>query len=260
MSLMEDRKTTHTAMRRVVHYSRIIATRAALALCTLSMLGGHAVSAEKSGTCNPYEVAVIYEGLAELGAACRAIRDVVGYFQRINVYFSPKISIQFANRASEGPAGHSPAHGLFDPLQSRIVIYRVSDARPWGQAWSSKLVESFLRHEIVHLAVWQAVNRDRKRLRPEWHEFVAYAIQLELMDPDLRKEVLVTNQSVSAAKDLTEINEFSHGMNPEGFAVMAYKTYLERGGERFVRQLLNSEIIPPPFSYPFAVQPHEIRQ
>lgn len=230
-----------------------------LAAGALAVLIDPSASAEQAGKCNSYDVAVFYEDASELDAACRAIRDVVGYFQRIDVDVSSKVSVHFANRASNGSAGHSPAHGLFDPLQSRIVIYRASGARPWGKAWSSKLVGSFLRHEIIHLAIWQTVNGDRKRLRPEWHEFMAYAIQLDLMDPELLNQVLVAHGDVGAVKDLTEINEFSYGMNPEGFAVVAYRTYLERGAAAFVRQLLKSEIKPPPFSYLFAVQPHEIR-
>lgn len=101
-----------------------------LAAGALAILIGPSASAEQTGKCSSYDVAVFYEDASELDAACRAIRDVVGYFQRIDVDVSSKVSVHFANRASNGSVGHSPAHGLFDPLQSRIVIYRASDARP----------------------------------------------------------------------------------------------------------------------------------
>ena len=247
-------------LRSVKRNAQMVATGIALAGGLLLFLVGSGASQERSGHCRSREVAVVYEEPSELDAACRAIDEVVAYFRYFGFDTSAKVSLQFANRATEGYTGHGTAHGYFDPLRSQIVIYRASDAKPWRQPWSSKLVDSFMRHEIVHLAVWEVLKGDPKRLRREWHEFIAYAIQLDLMDPDLRQEVIAAHADVAPVKELAEINEFSYGMNPDGFAVLAFKTYLDRGGAVFVRQLLNGEIIPPAFSYPFAVQPHEVQR
>ena len=240
--------------------AQMFATGIALAVGLLLFLAGSGASQERSGHCSAHKVAVLYKEPSELDAACRAIDEVVAYFRAIGFDISSEVSLQFANRAGEGYTGHGTAHGYFDPLRSQIVIYRASGAKPWGQPWSPKLVGSFLRHEIVHLAIWEVLKGDLKRLRREWHELIAYAIQLDLMDPELRQEVLAAHADVVAVKDLTEVNEFSYGMNPEGFAVLALRTYLDRGGAVFVRRLLNGEIIPPAFSYPFAVQPHEVQR
>ena len=231
----------------------------ALAIAAIPTFAGHGVLAAQRGKCEPREIAVLYADPSELEAACNAVSDVVRYFAGIGFKVRTKVSIHFANRASDGSKRHSPAHGLFDPVRSQIVVYRVSDSKPWGQPWSPQFVESFLRHEIIHTVIWDVMKTNPKPLRPEWHEFIAYAVQFDLMDAGLRNKVLGAHTGVGPISDLSEVNEFSYGMNPDGFAVVAYKTYLARGAGTFVRQLLNFEIKPPPFSYPFAVQPHEIR-
>ncbi|MFM9848041.1 MAG: DUF6639 family protein [Hyphomicrobiaceae bacterium] len=237
---------------------QIIAT--VLVVAVFPLFAGHGVRAEQRDNCVPHGIAVVDADLSELEAACNAVSDVVRYFSGTGFQVPTKVSVHFANLGGEGARGHSLAHGLFDPLRSQIVIYRASNVRPWGQSWSPKLVESFLRHEIVHTVIWDVMKANPKRLGREWHEFIAYAVQLDLMDADLRNRVLGAQTSVGPITDLSEVNEFSYGMNPEAFAVVAYKTYLARDGAVFVRQLLNGEIIPPVFSYPFAVQPHEVQR
>jgi hypothetical protein len=96
-------------------------------------------------------------------------------------------------------------------------------------------------------------------LRREWHEFLAYAIQFEMMEPALRDKALDGFHEVRAFSHLGEINEFTYGMNPEAFAVAAYKTYLDRGGSVFVGAVLRDEIKLPAPSYPFPVLPDEVR-
>ena len=237
------------------------ATCTALVGCVLLFFLGVAVAAEQEGRCTgPSEVAVVYEDASELDAACRAVADVRGYFAGIGLEVPSKLAVHFADRAGADYKGHATAHGYFDPLRSLVVIYRLSDTEPWKQSWSPHLLGSFMRHEIVHLAVWEVLQGSSRQLRREWHEFIAYALQLDMMNPDLRQRILTAYADIDPAKDLAEINEFSYGMNPQVFAVMAFKTYRHRGAAEFVRRLLNAEIIPPPFSYPFAVQPHEVQR
>ena len=109
------------------------------------------------------------------------------------------------------------------------------------------------------MAVHRILRGDQARLRREWHEFIAYAIQLDLMDSKLRAAVLDNFAEVRAVADLSAINEFTYGMDPDVFAVTAYLTYRERGAQNLVRALLRGELVPPPFSFPFPVLPQEKR-
>ena len=211
--------------------------------------------AEKKGDCGHPGVNAIYEGPAELEVACAALIDIVVYFQRVGFEITPKISLRFDDRDAARSFGQAAAHGYFNAPQSRIVVYRTSDVNPWGLVWSTKLAASFLRHELAHMAVWEILRTTDAHLKREWHEFIAYAIQLDLMDGQTLNELLARYAEAHAVGHLTEINQFTSGMNPEVFAVIAYKTYLAKGGTRFLGQLLRGDVLPPTFSYPFPALP-----
>ncbi len=116
---------------------------------------------------------------------------------------------------------------------------------PWGR----EIAASILRHELVHAAIWQIVGHNGTRLSREWHEFVAYAVQFALMDKQLRDRIMARHADVHHVGNLNEVNEYTCGMNPEAFAVLAHKTYRHRGGAAFLGRLLRAEIIPPPFPH-----------
>ena len=206
------------------------------------------IRAEKQGDCGYPAVNVIYDDSAELASACDALVDVIGHFRRSGFEVVPKLSLRFVDHA----AG-SLEHGHFNVDRSEIVISRTSDVSPWGLPWSSKLAAAFLRHELAHMAMWQVLSVTHARLGREWHEFVAYVIQLDLMDDELRSALLARYPQAHAIRYLEEVNEFTYGMNPQVFAVVAYKTYLARGGSNFLGQILRGEVSPPIFSYPFPV-------
>lgn len=209
------------------------------------------VWAEQQGTCGYRDVAVVYDDPAELEMACQALADVVSYFRGIGFDLAPRIVLRFAERSS----GQAFVHGYFDGSQSQSVIYRRSNVSPWGLQWTADLAGSFLRHELVHMAIWEIIGGSPARLRREWHEFIAYSIQLDLMGPDLRERVLAAQAEVPAFASLMQVNEFTSQMAPDVFAVGAYKTYLANGRESFVAALLRGEVVPPPVSYPFPVLP-----
>jgi len=200
-------------------------------------------------------VNVIYDGPTELEAACSALTDIVVYFQRMGFEIVPKVSLRFADGDAARSFQQVAAHGYFNAPQAQIVVYRTSDVSPWGLVWSAKLAASFLRHELAHMAIWAIVGGSQVRLGREWHEFIAYSIQLDLMDGQLLNELLARYTKTGPVGYLTEINEFTYGMDPEAFAVAAYKTYLAKDGTKFVGQLLRGGDVPPPLSYPFVALP-----
>jgi hypothetical protein len=213
--------------------------------------------AQQSGDCGYPKIKVIYDDPAELEAACSALADVVAYFQRISFAITPMVWLRFVDHAADRSSAQISTHGYFDALNSQITVYRSADVRPWGLAWSVKLAASFLRHELAHMAVWQILDQNHVRLGREWQEFIAYAIQFDLMDGELRDELLAKHTQTGPVEHLSEINGFTYGMNPELFAVMAYKTYVAKGAGKFIGQLLRAEVAPPAQSYPFPYSPDE---
>ena len=229
----------------------------AFALLTAAYGAPFAANGEPAN-CGQSGVEVVYKRPAELSLACEALANILMYFRRIGFEFEPRFSVKFAEPKLK-PAEGIVSYGHADVRSSIVVVYSSTHRRPWGLPWSTELADSFLRHELAHIAVWQMLGAEAHRLPREWHEFIAYAIQLDLMDSKLRAEALANFADVQAAADLSAINEFTHGMNPDGFAVTAYLTYRERGGENFVRALLRGDLVPPPFSFPFPVFPQEKR-
>lgn len=172
------------------------------------------------------------------GAACEAIRDTWGYFRRIGISSEPKLSVHFEARGLESDKPSHSGYAYADRGSSRIVVFVSSGRRPWGLPWSDAWVRSFLRHELVHVAVWHFLGARARALPREWHEFVAYAIQLELMEPAMRSRVLANFAAVRPFDRFAEVNEFTYGMDPEAFAVAAYRTYRQGGEGKFILDVL----------------------
>lgn len=229
----------------------------ALFALVIGGLGMTSVRGEERANCGYWGVEIASTDRTEVGAACEALTDTIAYFRKAGFRVEPNFTLTFEERNTGSSAGRLLTHGHFDPRAARIVVYRSSSIAPWGLPWNKKLAASFLRHELVHMAVWQIIGSDPERLPREWHEFIAYAVQLELMDRELLGELLGKVANAGPFANLSQVNEFTYAMNPEVFAVAAYETYRERGAERFVRQLLRAELIPPRLSFPFPVVPEQ---
>lgn len=200
---------------------------------------------ERRATCGYREVVVVYKETAELVAACDALNELTAYFRAIGFEITPFGSLEFADQTTD----HAGSHGYFDREGARVVVYRSATIRPWGLAWNQTLVASFLRHELAHMMVWR-VGKNASRLPREWHEFIAYAIQLDLMDSKLLDGILASRADVQPFGELLEVNEVTYGINPEYFAIAAYKTYLARSKAQMIQQLLTGQIAPPAVSDP----------
>ncbi len=220
--------------------------------------GAPFAATSEPANCGQSGVEFVYKRPAELSLACEALANILTYFRRIGFEFEPRFSVKFAEPKLKPPEG-IVSYGHADVRSSIVVVYSSTHRAPWGLPWSTELAASFLHHELAHIAVWQMLRAETLRLPREWHEFIAYAIQLDLMDSRLRAAVLANFADVQAVADLSAVNEFTYGMDPDVFAVTAYLTYRERGGENLVRALLRGDVVPPPFSFPFPVIPEEKR-
>jgi hypothetical protein len=226
-----------------------------LAFAALAAVGPACAASERAA-CGHSGVEVSYFERADLAAACAALTDIVAYFRSMGFAFEPTVSVKFVEPRRK-PAEGVVAYGHADVRSALVVVNTLSHRQPWGMPWNKELMGSFLRHELTHIAVWQILGRDAGRLRHEWHEFIAYAIQLHLLEPELRRKALANFSGIRPFDDLSAVNEFTYAMNPDAFAISAYLTYREKGAQAFVRQLLRGEIVPPPFAPPFPILPEE---
>lgn len=206
---------------------------------------GTAAQSRAPGTCSRGDVLVQSANPQQIREACEAVSDVLTYFDGIGFKIDPRVTIAFRGDVY-AKEGHKHAHGSYDPAARAIKLYGREQARPWGEPWQN-VSGSFIRHEMAHAAVVQILAMRTTVLPREWHEFIAYAVQFELMEPAIRDSILERYSNVAPAPALTQINPFTHGLaDPDTFAVLVFKSYRAFGGRDLVRRLLTAEFVPTP--------------
>lgn len=212
---------------------------------TAALDRGAAAQSRAAGACSRGNVVVQLATPQQVRAACEAIADVLMYFEGIGFRIDLQVTIAFRGDV-DAEGAHKHTHGSYDPAARAIRLYAREQARPWGEAWHD-VSGSFLRHEVTHAAVVQILGMRGPALPREWHEFVAYAVQLELMEPAIRDRILERYSEVVPVRALTEINSFTHGLaDPDAFAMLVFKSYRRFGGRDLVRRLLTAEFVPTP--------------
>ena len=206
---------------------------------------GTAAQGRAPGTCSRGDVVVQSANPQQIREACEAVYDVLTYFDGIGFKIDPHVSIAFRGDV-DAKGGHKHAHGSYDPAARAIKLYAREQARPWGEPWQD-VRDSFIRHEVAHAVVVQILAMRGSDLPREWHEFIAYAVQFELMEPAIRDRNLERYSNVAPAPALTQINPFTHGLaDPDTFAVLVFKSYHAFGGRDLVRRLLTADFVPTP--------------
>ena len=245
-------------MTDACRYTPRFAVAVSLAVASFGTVGADTVAPKTDAHCAGGRVKAVDVAPPQATEICRAAADVTAYFAALGFRIKASTSLTVRFRPVAGGEHGRRTHGYFHPASRTIVVFRSPDAAPWGLAWHSSVETSFVRHELVHAAVSDILSADTARLRPEWHEFIAYAIQIDLMEASLRDRVLGRYRDAEAYADLMGVNEFTYGTEPERFAVSAYRTYLARGGRQFIKALLTFQIVPPATSYPFPVLPDQL--
>jgi hypothetical protein len=84
------------------------------------------------------------------------------------------------------------------------------------------------------------------------HEYVAYVVLFETMNPDLRREILAKFPGKGFGST-AQISDISHIVEPNQFGVDSWRHYLKmKDGARWLNRIINGEIIPDPVDDPGA--------
>jgi hypothetical protein len=210
-----------------------------------------------------------YEGVSvsgtneEIADACQALDEALSYFKRLN--FQPKpeqLSIVFRDHVEidvylqdYGPAGGQPAgksevSGFFNFRRNELQITSGRrelhrERRPWGIAWGNAIAYSILQHELAHAVVASLLGSKYQKFGKAWHEFIAYAIQFDLMDGGLKSKVLANYPDAEPFRYPESVNAIVHAADPDAFGVAAYLFTEANGGLAFIGKILTREV---PFS------------
>lgn len=229
------------------------------AVAVVLLVCGGGMLRAKTPACGYAGVKFINAQLRDIAQACAALREVVDYFGAMGFAFEPVVTIELGAASSDAADGWFRSHGVFDARGLTVRLNEAAGFRAWGISTPGVLGPSFLKHEFVHLAVHLILGDQVARVPRHWQEFIAYAIQFELMPSHLRAAILEANRDIAAFDDVLYVNEFIYASAPEAFALSAYKMYAAKGRGNFIRQLLTFEIkLPPPLYPPSPLLPGQI--
>jgi len=178
-------------------------------------------------------------------AACASIEKLTVYFRSIGIesaaptihfYFKPEVIL---------PGTETRVHGYFDTDDNSIHMTHFegqAGRMPWGFVWSEAMASSFLLHEVAHLFAISYMGGDFRKLQRHWHEFLAYSLQIELMDPELKQRLLQFNGGATAFEKPGDVSSMHYEMDPDRYALRAYFSTQKWGGVTFMKNLLNRKI------------------
>lgn len=122
------------------------------------------------------------------------------------------------------------SYGVCAEMTANAPIFR--QAPPLSRA----LYQSFVAHEVAHLVAQGLFEMDGPYVAAQ--EYIAYTTQLGAMEPALRERILARYDQPAFLEE-TEINEVFLLLDPEVFAVKAYRHFVAPGnGAAFYRKLL----------------------
>lgn len=191
----------------------------------------------------------------DVARACDALSGVLGYFRRAGFDIAPEARITFRDRVmidvynsrSREHAGRMQVTGYYDAARKLIeVTSGTNNSRnsrePWKQPWSAEISYSILQHELAHMATHRVLGARYRRLPRPWLEFIASAVQFELMSQELRASILASYSGMPRFQSTDQVNVLTYGFDPDGFAVMAYLFAEANGGPAFIRRVLRDEV------------------
>lgn len=184
----------------------------------------------------------------ETADTCRALSAVLAYFHDLGFDVTPSVRIFFKPSVwltMDGP-GHERVRvsGLFDAKHKLIFATSWNsdlklEREPWGIRWGPAIGYSILQHEFVHLVVGE-IRKDG--LSRTWREFIAYAVEFELMESGLRKRVIANYPNIEPFRSPQNVNPFIYAFDPDAFGLKAYLYTRANGGRAFIGRLLTGRV------------------
>ncbi len=233
-------------MRRQI-LSRMISTCLAAGACVLAAVTAHAACGSD---------AVKVEGSpVQIEAACRARFEMRSYFEGmgfavalpVSIKFSDVVYIRLYDSASGKPAARFQVSGYFDASRKHIEVTSAwskfrKARRPWGMRWGHPIAYSILQHEIAHAALHEVLSDRNRRVSKAWTEFLAYSIQIDMMELVLKSRVLGNYAQAKPFEHAENVNPFVYGSDPDTFGIRAHLFTQARGGRDFLRRIIVGDV------------------
>ncbi len=213
--------------------------------CAMVLLCGCHAGADLR--CSNAQQVVVRGSASEAEAICVAAGRALEFFAAQNLDVDTPVTIRIVEHLSGSHSGQPIGH--YDPAGDYVEIVSLEEARrslgnkpPFGIDFDLRMYQSFVAHEVAHaVATRNFAYENPTRVA---QEYLAYSAQLATLPPELREEVL-QSQDVEAFTDVHEMTILYYALNPNAFAVKSYRHYvLPDNGDRFLAALLKGVIRP----------------
>lgn len=222
---------------------RLLPTRLAVLILFLACLG--TTSARTTPiACPQLDVSVISSADEDVPDVCAAASTVFSFFRQLGLHTTVPLVVSIV--ASMPDEMGAAMLGCFTANNNRIsiVTFEVAKSRgPWfGRPIDRALYRSLAAHELAHALAW--CNTSNGPLSVRAREYVAYAVQFQTMDSDLRQAILA-DTPVSGFETEQEISDTYFYLAPSRFGVDAYRHYIRpENGPRYLREILRGAALP----------------
>lgn len=217
------------------------------ALLVISIVSGFEVRSAPAHSCEGVPVDVHANGSGDVEASvCKAASLTEQLLGQCGLVLRDRIHVEVVDVPVENCG--LTVFGTFDPdlKQVRVSSPNVCKAlvKPdsmFHRVPAGALFESIVVHEMAHAFV-VARRKGRRPIGRAAQEYIAYATQIRsLRDGD--RAALLKDQAQQPVTDIRVFNDMVLFMNPDAFAVLAYRHFSEPGnGCRFVKALADGAI------------------
>jgi len=220
-----------------------------LYLAFLAIAFAHPVAAAER-RCAGTNATVNADSAYDAYLACAGAADAVAFLSQQGFTVDTVMQIDILDSVFLHPEENPSFRilGQFDAKQNRIMVTSIEGQREmakekpiFGVPYDVALFRSVVAHEVAH-----AIAEDNFHVEEPTrlaHEYIAYVVQLATMPPRLSQRVFETFPTQAFASEM-EINPMIHGLNPDLFAVKAYRHFRSPGvGVTFLQTLPSRDLL-----------------
>ena len=193
--------------------------------------------------CSEVPVAFAYDDPHELKCLCSTSKAAIAFLKTIGLQTTDCITIRIV-KEFQGQQAHT-LFGLYNTTSLEVSIVTYSKAEvlsQGGQVFGIDLTEdlwcSFAAHELAHAISEKFLNPKIKAHTAG--EYISSIVQLAVLTPSTRENILERYKDVKAYQSREEMSELYYLLDPNRFAVKCYRHFIALKDPRdFIDRLIH---------------------
>lgn len=174
---------------------------------------------------------------------CRSTDDALTFFRQLDLEPSGPLVVEIVSSLPD--AVSKTAVGCYLEDERRILVLTLpafQERKKWfGIPIDRIMYGSVVTHEVAHAVASCSFQIPDPAIQAK--EYVAYVAMFSMMNPNLRKRILLANPGAGFDSEL-EMNEVIYMFAPMRFGVEAYRHYLKKEhGDTFLLRVLSGNAL-----------------